>query len=250
MQALKKPDLLVEESGYCGGCGYGVIQRLVAECLEEMKLAHKAISVVDIACGFWIIDCLDTDGIAGPHGRCAAVATAVKKVRPDSFVFVCAGDGASYSIGLAETMYAAMRDVPITMLIVNNGVFGMTGGQMSHSTTLLGDYSSSTPYGRDRKLNGAPVDMLQILSCVDVEFIARGALYSPSAIMKTKEYIKKGFLNQAENKGFSVVEILSPCPANWGVSPVEANEKVKNEMEKTLFPLKVYRDRSCQVTVV
>jgi 2-oxoglutarate ferredoxin oxidoreductase subunit beta len=247
MQALKKPDLIIKEAAYCGGCGYGVIQRLVAESLEEMNLAHKAISVVDISCCFWIIDCLDTDGIAGPHGRCAAVATAVKKVRPDSFVFVCAGDGASYSIGLAETMYAAMRDVPITMIVVNNGIFGMTGGQMSPGTTLLGDSTSTTPYGRDRAMNGAPVDMLQILSGIDIEFIARGALYSSSAIQKTKAYIKKGFKNQVENRGLSVIEILSPCPTNWGVSPIEANVKVKNEMEKALFPLKVYLDRGGKI---
>jgi 2-oxoglutarate ferredoxin oxidoreductase subunit beta len=242
MPALKKPDMILKESGYCGGCGHGVIQRLVAECLEELDVVGKTVNVVDIACCFWSLDALDTDGIAGPHGRCAAVATAVKKVRPDSIVFIHAGDGASYSIGLAETLYASIRDIPITMIVVNNGIFGMTGGQMSPGTTLLGDKTTSSPAGRNRMVNGEPNDFLQVMSNFNIEFAARGALYSSAAVLKTKSYIKKGFQNQIDKKGFSIIEVLSPCPTNWGLSPVKANEKIKAKIEK-IFPLKIYADR-------
>ena len=242
MPAMKKPEAIVKEAGWCGGCGHGVVQRLIAESLEELKLTDTAINVVDIACCFWTLDSLDYDGVAGPHGRCAAVATALKKVRPESTVYVHAGDGASYSIGAAETLYAAMRDVPLTMIVVNNGVFGMTGGQMSPATTLLGDKSSSSPKGRIKELNGNPADFLKMLAGLDIQFAARGALYSPQAVNKTKSYIKKGFENQRDMKGFSLIEVLSPCPTNWGLSAVASNEKIKNEMEK-VFALKVFADR-------
>jgi 2-oxoglutarate ferredoxin oxidoreductase subunit beta len=239
---LKKPAAIVKESGYCGGCGHGVIQRMIAESLEELELADKAINVVDIACCFWSLDALDYDGIAGPHGRCAAVATAIKKVRGDSIVFIHAGDGASYSIGLAETLYAAMRDIPITMIVVNNGIFGMTGGQMSPGTTLMGDKTSSSPQGRCQPFNGEPNDFLKIIAEFRVEFAARGALYSVPAVNKTKSYIKKGFENQRDKRGFSIIEVLSPCPTNWGLSPRASNQKIQNQVEPA-FPLKVYADR-------
>ena len=242
MPEMIKPKTIIREAGYCGGCGHGVIQRLIAESLEELNLEDTAINVVDIACCFWSLDALDYDGIAGPHGRCAAVATAVKKVRPESAVYIHAGDGASYSIGAAETLYAAMRDIPITMIVVNNGIFGMTGGQMSPATTLLGDRTTSSPAGRAQKLNGSPTDFLKMLGGLDVQFAARGALYSPQAVNKTKSYIKKGFANQRDMKGFSIIEVLSPCPTNWGLTPVKANEKIRSEMEK-VFPLLVYADR-------
>jgi len=246
MPVMKKPESIVKAaSGYCGGCGHGVIQRLIAECLEELDMADRVINVVDIACCFWSLDCLDFDGIAGPHGRCAAVATAMKKVRPQSTVYIHAGDGASYSIGLSETMYAAMRDIPITMIVVNNGIFGMTGGQMSPATTLIGDRTSSSPKGRTQNLNGRPADMLKVVADFDVQYAARGALYSPQAVNRTKAAIRKGFINQREMKGFSLIEVLSPCPTNWGLTPVAANGKVKSEMEK-VFPVKVYADRDAE----
>ena len=242
MPEMRKPEAIIKEAGYCGGCGHGVIQRLIAESLEELNLRDTAINVVDIACCFWSLDAVDYDGIAGPHGRCAAVATAVKKVRPESTVYIHAGDGASYSIGSAETLYVAMRDIPVTMIVVNNGIFGMTGGQMSPATTLIGDRTSSSPAGRVQNLNGSPADFLKILSGFDIQFAARGALYSPQMVNKTKAHIKKGFANQREMKGFSIIEILSPCPTNWGLSPLKANEKIRSEMEK-IFPLQVYADR-------
>ncbi len=242
MAEFKKPSLIVKPAGYCGGCGHGIGQRLIAETVQELGLVDKTVACVDIACGFWSLDAVNFDGIAGPHGRCAAVATAIKKVRPDGNIYVYAGDGASYSIGLAETMYAAMRDVPITMIVVNNGIFGMTGGQMSPATTLIGDKTSSSQKGRTQEYNGSPNDMLATLATIDVEFIARGALYSPAEVNKTKSYIKKAFENQTNKKGFSIVELLSPCPTNWGIDPVKSNERVRDEMTKT-FPLGVVVDR-------
>lgn len=245
MDILKKPELIVQPCGYCGGCGHGIIMRLIAECLEELNMTEHAINCTDIACCFWSLDGLDIDGIAGPHGRLPAVATGLKRTRPNDLVFIHAGDGASYSIGIAETTHACLRDVPVTMIVVNNGVFGMTGGQLSPGTTLVGQKTTSTPAGRDPLLNGRPGDFLQSLSQYDFEFAARGALFNVKEINKTKSYIMKGFKNQMENKGFSLIEILSPCPTNWNMSPVDANKRIE-ELVAESFPLKVYRDRSAE----
>ena len=240
--SLKKPQMINQQVGWCGGCGHGIIQRLIAECCEELGLVEKTVQVVDIACAYWSIDTLNCDGIAGPHGRCAAVATAIKKVHPDSNVYVHAGDGCSYVIGLSETCYTAQRNVPITMIVVNNGIFGMTGGQMCLATTLEGDKTKSSKTGRTEDAAGEPFDMLNILSNYDIAYAARGALYDAKHINQTKRMLKKGFENQRDNKGFSIIEILSPCPTNWNLSPVAAMEKIKNENEK-VFPVKVYVDK-------
>ncbi len=242
MPARRIPSTIIGETAYCGGCGHGVIQRLIAEALDELDLACSVINVVDIACCFWSLDTLDFDGIAGPHGRCAAVATAVKKARPDTTVFVHAGDGASYSIGFLETTYAALRDIPITMIVVNNGNFGMTGGQMSPATTMLGQRTTSSPRGRERALHGGPADFLRTLASYDIAFAARGALYNVKEINTTKSYIKKGFVNQRENKGFSVIEVLSPCPTNWGLSAVDANARLRDDIAEFFAP-GIYTDR-------
>ena len=238
----KKPDTILRPMSWCPGCGHGVITRMIMECLDELSLVDKTISVVDIGCSYWEADGCDLEFIAGPHGRCAAVATAVKKVRPNSFVYVHAGDGCSYSIGLTETFYAALRDIPISMIVVNNGVFGMTGGQMCPATTLLGDKTVSTKAGRDVLQAGHPVDMLEVLKPCNVEFLARGTVTDPKAVEQTKRYIKKAFENQINKKGFSLVEIISPCPTNCHLSPVDSMKKIKNECEK-VFPLGVFADR-------
>lgn len=242
MATYKKPKSIIKAVGWCGGCGHGIIQRLIAECIEELGLENDTIGVVDIACSYWSLDGLDYDFIAGPHGRVASVATGIKKVRPNKNVYVHAGDGCSYVIGLAETFYAAVRDVPITMIVVNNGIFGMTGGQLSLATTLLGDKTLSSVKGRDEESFGTPFDALECFKSLNVEFLARGAVYNPRQIDETKKYIKKAFENQRDNKGFSLIEILSPCPTNWKMSPVDSMKKLKDENEK-IFPLGVYRDR-------
>lgn len=239
--AKKKPEMIKQQVGWCGGCGHGIIQRLIAECCEELGMAERTIQVVDIACAYWSIDTLNVDGIAGPHGRCAAVATGIKKVYPKSNVYVHAGDGCSYVIGLSETCYAAQRNIPITMIVVNNGIFGMTGGQMCPATTLIGDKTVSTKTGRTIDKSGEPFDMLNVIRNFDIALAARGALYDPKHINETKKLIKKGFEYQKDNKGFSIIEILSPCPTNWKLSAVDAMEKIRNENQK-IFPVKVYKD--------
>ncbi|WP_409969364.1 thiamine pyrophosphate-dependent enzyme [Bengtsoniella intestinalis] len=241
-KTLKKPEMINQQVGWCGGCGHGIIQRLIAECCEELGLVEKTIQCVDIACAYWSIDTLNCDGIAGPHGRCAAVATAIKKVHPESNVYVHAGDGCSYVIGLSETCFTAQRDVPITMIVVNNGIFGMTGGQLCIATTLVGDKTKSSKAGRSDEQFGKPFDMLEVLSNYDIEYAARGALYDPKHIDQTKKMLMKGFKNQMENKGFSIIEILSPCPTNWKMSPQESMDKLRDENEK-IFPVKEYVDR-------
>lgn len=237
----KKPEMINQQVGWCGGCGHGIIQRLIAECCEELGIAEKTIQVVDIACAYWSIDTLNVDGIAGPHGRCAAVATGIKKVHPESNVYVHAGDGCSYVIGLSETCYAAQRNIPITMIVVNNGIFGMTGGQMNLATTLVGDKTVSSKAGRDAEKAGEPFDFLKMISNYNIALAARGALYDPKHINETKQLIKKGFEYQRDKKGFSIIEVLSPCPTNWKLSPVEAMQKIKDENEK-VFPVKTYID--------
>ena len=251
MNVIKeKPKTVLSSNGYCGGCGHGIVQRLIAEAAEELGLSDRTVNIGDIACGYWSCDNLDFDAIGGPHGRCAAVATAYKKVRPEDNVFIHAGDGASYGIGLAETMMAAMRDVPITMIVVNNTNFGMTGGQLSLMTTLMGQVTTTSTKGRVKGNFGEPQDMMAILGQMNIEFAARGALYDVAHVRAARELIKTGMERQRDNKGFSVIEILSPCPTNWGLTPVEANERIKNEIEP-LFPVKVYTDRtngiSCRV---
>ena len=239
---MKKPEMIRQQVGWCPGCGHGIIQRLIAECCEELGLAEKTIQVVDIACAYWSIDTLNCDGIAGPHGRCAAVATGIKKVCPDANVYVHAGDGCSYVIGLAETCFAAQRNVPITMIVVNNGIFGMTGGQMCLATTLVGDKTKSSKSGRTAEAAGEPFDMLKILQNYDIAYAARGSLSDPKRIDETKKMLKKGFEYQRDKKGFSIIEILSPCPTNWKMTPVEAMEKLRCENE-LIFPVKEYVDR-------
>lgn len=242
MPVYTKPKSIVGTTEYCGGCGHGIIQRLIAESIEELGLQDKTIGVVDIACSYWSLDALDFDMIAGPHGRLAAVATGIKKVRPKANVYIHSGDGCAYVIGLSETSYAAIRDIPVTMIVANNGIFGMTGGQMNLATTLLGDKTVSSKTGRKRETMGHPVDMLKSFQNYDVAFLARGALYDVKHIEETKRYIKKGFENQRDGKGFSLIEVLSPCPTNWKLSPVEAMKKIKEQNEK-VFPLGVYTDR-------
>ena len=242
MAKFAKPEMINQQVGWCGGCGHGIIQRLVAECCEELGLVEKTIQCVDIACAYWSIDTLNCDGIAGPHGRCAAVATGIKRCYPDSNVYVHAGDGCSYVIGLSETVYAAQRNENITMIVVNNGIFGMTGGQMCPATTLEGDKTVSSSKGRDTELTGKPIDVLEMLQGFDIALAARGALYDVKHIRECKKLIKKGFENQRDKKGFSIIEILSPCPTNWKLSPVDSMEKIRCETEQ-VFPVKVYVDK-------
>ena len=217
--------------GFCPGCGHGIAVRLVGEVLQELQVEEKTIAVVDVACCYLAFDNWQYDSIMAAHGRPVATAVGVKRVRKGNTVFAYLGDGAAYSIGLAETFHAAVRDENITVITVNNGVFGMTGGQMA-PTTLDGQITSSTPQGRDPMAAGHPVHVEDIMGKLDIAYLARGALNSPANIRKAKEYIKKAFLKQQTGQGYAYVELLSPCPTNWGLDPVEAIKRISDEVLK------------------
>lgn len=228
---------------YCPGCGHSIIHRLVAEVLDELSIGEKAICVPPAGCAVLAYNYLDVDMGEAPHGRGAAVATGIKRVLPDKIVFTYQGDGDIAAIGTAETIHAANRGENITVIFVNNGVYGMTGGQMA-PTTLLGQKSTTTPGGRNFTRDGAPLDLSQMLAVARGSvYIERTAVNSPKHVNRTKKAITKAFKNQMEGIGFSLVEILSPCPTNWKVSPLEAAKRVEEVMME-VFPLKVIKDET------
>jgi len=227
---------------YCPGCGHSIIHRLVAEVIEELDIGEKVIGVPPAGCAVLAYYYFDIDMGEAPHGRGAAVATGIKRVLPDRIVFSYQGDGDIAAIGTAETIHAANRGENVTVIFVNNGVYGMTGGQMA-PTTLVGQNSTTTPGGRDALRDGAPFDLSQMLSLANgTVYIERTAANSPKNIMRTKRAIKKAFKTQIDGLGFSLVEILSPCPTNWKMSPVDAAQWVEETIAKT-FPLKVIKDK-------
>ncbi|MGQ9558242.1 MAG: thiamine pyrophosphate-dependent enzyme [Desulfurispora sp.] len=230
----QKPALLVEDNKYCPGCGHGIVNRLLAEVLEEMGLADSAIGVVAVGCACLMIDTFGVDWIQAQHGRAAAVATGIKRCRPQNPVFTYQGDGDALAIGLAETLYAAIRNEKITVLFVNNGVFGMTGGQMA-PTTLGGQKTTTTPGGRDLTQTGQPLNVIEFLRTLPIAYLARGSVVDPAAINKTKEYLRRAFQAQLAGEGYSFVEIVSPCPTNWGLPPLKALEYLREKV------LPVYR---------
>ena len=227
--------------GFCPGCGHGIAIRLVGEALQELQAEEKTIAVVDVACCYLAFDNWQYDSIMAAHGRPVASAVGVKRVRKDSTVFAYLGDGAAYSIGLAETFHAAVRDENITVITVNNGVFGMTGGQMA-PTTLDWQITSSTPQGRDPAKAGHPIRVEDIMGNLDIAYLARGALNNAANIRKAKEYIKKAFLKQQRGQGYSYVELLSPCPTNWGLDPVDAAKHI-SEVVLKIYPTGEFIDR-------
>jgi 2-oxoglutarate ferredoxin oxidoreductase subunit beta len=212
---------------YCPGCGHGIVNRLIAEVLEEMNEDENALCAVAVGCSSLMPDTFGIDIVQAQHGRAAAVAIGMKKCRPDSMVFSYQGDGDALAIGLSETMYAAIRNDNITVILVNNHNFGMTGGQMS-PTTLENQRTTTTPFGRDVAKTGQPLDIVKLLKNFDIAYLARGTTSNNREILKTKKYIKKAFENQKQRKGYSMVEVLSPCPTNWGISPLEACQKIDN----------------------
>ncbi len=226
---------------YCPGCGHSIIHRLVAEVIEELDIGEKAICVPPAGCAVLAYNYIDVDMGEAPHGRGAAVATGLKRTLPDRIIFTYQGDGDIAAIGTAETIHAANRGENITVIFVNNGVYGMTGGQMA-PTTLLGQNSTTTPGGRDQARDGAPLDLSQMLAiAMGSVYIERTAVNSPKNIRRTKRAITKAFRTQIEGLGFSLVEIISPCPTNWKMSPVDAAKWVEEVCTK-VFPLKVIKD--------
>ena len=230
-QVFKRPESLKDvQTHYCPGCHHGTIHRIVAETLDEFDLRTKTIGVASIGCSVFLYSYFDVDVVESPHGRAPAVATGVKRARPDRFVFTYQGDGDLAAIGTAEIIHAANRGEDITVIFVNNTTYGMTGGQMA-PTTLPGQKTSTSPYGRNTQKEGFPIRVTELLSGLDgVAFAARTAVDSPKHIMDAKRQIRKAFRYQVEGKGFSFVEVLSACPTNWGMGAVEANERVGREM--------------------
>lgn len=226
---------------YCPGCTHGIIHRLVAECIEEMGMEDKAVGIAPVGCAVFAYNYFNCDMMEAAHGRAPAVATGIKRTCPEDLVFTYQGDGDLASIGTAEIVHAAARGEKITTIFVNNAIYGMTGGQMA-PTTLVGQVTTTSPYGRNPETQGMPVRMAEMLATLDgAYYIERTSVHDVSNIIKTKKAIKKAFECQMEGKGFSMVEILSTCPTNWGLNPVEALEWLKENMIPQ-YPLGVTKE--------
>ena len=242
-QVFKIPDSLRENTKYsfCPGCDHGVAIRLVAEVLDELNLKEKTILAASIGCSVTSYDFLNVDSIEAPHGRALAVATGVKRARPDKFVFTYQGDGDFASIGLAESMHSALRGENLSAICINNTTYGMTGGQLG-PTTLLGQKTTTSPTGRNLEYYGYPIKIAEhIALCDGTAFSARVSLDTVANIRKAKQAIKKAFEVQIQGLGFGFVEILSTCPTNWKMSPEQAHNRVRNEMMQVFKP-GVYKD--------
>jgi 2-oxoglutarate ferredoxin oxidoreductase subunit beta len=225
---------------YCPGCTHGVIHRLVAEVLVELGIRERTVGVAPVGCSVLAYNYFNTDFLESPHGRAPALATGFKRLRPDMIVFTYQGDGDLASIGMAEIIHAANRGEKFTTIFVNNAIYGMTGGQMA-PTTLPGQITATSPYGRDTATTGMPIRVCELLSAlVTPAYLERTAVHSPMHIVKTKQAIKRAFQYQKENKCFSLVEVLSTCPTNWGKTPCEST-KWLDENLKAYFPLGLYK---------
>lgn len=228
---------------YCPGCTHGIIHRLVAEVLEELNILGTSIGIAPVGCAVMAYDYFNCDMIQAPHGRAPAVATGAKRANPENIVFTYQGDGDLAAIGTAETVHAATRGENITVIFVNNAIYGMTGGQMA-PTTLPQQVTQTTPYGRDVTRAGFPIRMSEMLSTLSgVAYAERVTVDSVPNVKKAKAAIKKAFQTQVDKKGFSIVEVLSTCPTNWGLDPVEAIGWLRENMIP-YYPLGVYKDET------
>ena len=226
---------------YCPGCTHGIIHRLVAEAIDELGVEGRTVGVASVGCSVMSYDYFGCDMVQAPHGRAPAVATGLKRAIPSNVVFTYQGDGDLAAIGTAETVHAATRGENITVIFVNNAIYGMTGGQMA-PTSLPGQVTQTTPYGRDTKTAGYPIRVCEMLSSLDgVALAQRVTVDSVRHIAEAKKAIKKAFENQIEGRGYSIVEVLSTCPTNWGLSPVEALQWLRDNM-LPYYPLVVYKD--------
>ena len=237
-----RPALLSEaHTHYCPGCTHGIIHRLVAEASEELGYTDITIGVSPVGCSVFAQNYFTCDFQQAAHGRAPAVATGIKRVHPKALVFTYQGDGDLAAIGTAEVVHAAARGEKISTIFVNNAIYGMTGGQMA-PTSLPGQKTSTSPYGRDTALAGFPIRVSEMLSTLDgAAYIARVSIDTPANMAQAKEAIKKAFRCQMEGKGYSLVEILSTCPTNWGLTPVDSIEWLQKNM-LPYYPLGVYKD--------
>ncbi len=243
-QVFARPKSLVDvPTHFCPGCHHGIAHRILAETIDLFDLREKTIGVACVGCSVFLYDYIDVDVAEAPHGRAPAVATGVKRAQPDKFVFTYQGDGDLAAIGTSEIIHAANRGENITVLFVNNTTYGMTGGQMA-PTTMLGQRTSTSPYGRDFRKDGYPIRMAELLATLEgTAFSARVATSTPAQVRKAKEAVRKAFEMQQKEMGFSIVEFLSTCPTNWGMTPLEAQKRVLGEMSE-YFPLGVFKERT------
>lgn len=246
MVVFEKPKSLTDVPfHYCPGCTHGIIHRLVAEAIDELGIEGKTVGIAPVGCAVLAYNYFACDMVEAAHGRAPAVATGVKRAEPDNIVFTYQGDGDLASIGMAETVHAATRNENITVIFVNNAIYGMTGGQMA-PTSLPGQVTQTSPYGRDVNLCGYPVKVCEMLSQLDgTEYIERVAVNNVKNVRNAKKAIKKAFQNQIDKKGFSLIEVVSSCPTNWGMTPQNALKWLEENMIP-YYPLGVYKDRSAQ----
>ena len=233
----KKSKILTDnEFHYCPGCGHSTTHRIIAEIIEEMGIQSETIGVAPVGCSVFMYNYMDVDMQEAAHGRAPAVATAIKRLLPEKYVFTYQGDGDLAAIGTAETIHACNRGENITMIFINNGIYGMTGGQMA-PTTLVGMKSSTTPYGREVSLMGNPIKMTDIIvNLPGTYFVSRQSVHTPANVRKTKKAIRKAFEYQALNKGTCFVEVVSNCPSGWKMNPVDSNKWMADNM-LPVYPL-------------
>ena len=243
MIVFEKPKALTDAPmHYCPGCTHGIIHRLVAEALEELGVTGETIGVAPVGCAVFAYNYFNCDMVEAAHGRAPAVATGIKRADPSKVVFTYQGDGDLAAIGTAETVHSAARGENITVIFVNNAIYGMTGGQMA-PTSLPGQVTQTSPYGRDPKTVGYPVKVCELLSNVDgATYLERVAVNNVKNVRAAKKAILKAFRNQIEGKGFSLIEVISTCPTNWGMTPQKALEWVDTNMIP-YYPLGVYKDK-------
>ncbi|MDR1272100.1 MAG: 2-oxoglutarate oxidoreductase [Clostridiales Family XIII bacterium] len=240
----KKPEAInANPFPYCPGCMHGTVTKLIAEVIDEFGLREKTIVVLPVGCGTLGVLLWNMDNICSAHGRAPAVATGIKRTHPEKFVFTYQGDGDLGAIGFSEIMYAANRGEKISVIFVNNSIYGMTGGQMA-PTTLVGQRATTCQDGRDPEREGYPLKIAELIAQLTTPvYVARFAVNTPQNVRAAKEGIKKAFQNQMDGLGFSLVEILSNCPTNWGVSPMATLDFIKDQTMKE-FPLGVFRDKT------
>lgn len=233
--------LTEKELHYCPGCTHGIIHKLVAETMEELGVIGQTIGVCPVGCSVFAYDYFACDMQEAAHGRAPAVATGIKRTHPDCLVFTYQGDGDLASIGMAETVHAAIRGEKVTIIFINNAIYGMTGGQMS-PTTLLGQKATTAPFGRRKEDAGSPVKMCELLSSIEgAAYVERVAAYDIPHINQAKKAIKHAFELQQKGVGLTFIEVLAACPTNWGKSPIDANKWLKENME-AYYPLGKFRD--------
>ena len=244
MIVFEKPKALTDAPlHYCPGCTHGIIHRLVAEAIDELGIEGSTVGDAPVGCSVMAYDYFACDMVEAAHGRAPAVATGLKRCMPENIIFTYQGDGDLASIGMAETVHAATRNENITIIFVNNAIYGMTGGQMA-PTSLPGQVTQTSPYGRDVTTAGYPIRVSEMLSTLEgPEYIERVAVNNVKNVKNAKKAILKAFKNQVEGKGFSLNEVVSTCPTNWGMTPVQALEWVNTNMIP-YYPLGVYKDKT------